>query len=130
MNKTELEQMFEEYDFTEKQKALLSSIIKKTGATEVKVTPGTRGCRLPQGWKPSQETKSWTLLQEITKEEANQEYFKFKDYWQSKSGKDACKVDWEATWRNWIRNYVQMRGSRTQGQSRKFERHAGEPITA
>ena len=83
MNKTELEQMFEEYDFTEKQKALLSSIIKKTGATEVKVTPGTRGCRLPQGWKPSQETKSWTLLQEITKEEANQEYFKFKDYWQS-----------------------------------------------
>lgn len=29
---------------------------------------------------------------------------KFADYWHGKSGKDATKVDWEATWRNWCRN--------------------------
>jgi hypothetical protein len=29
---------------------------------------------------------------------------KFRDFWCSKSGKDATKVDWLATWRNWIRN--------------------------
>lgn len=27
----------------------------------------------------------------------------FKDYWISKSGKDATKLDWRATWRNWCR---------------------------
>jgi len=27
----------------------------------------------------------------------------FRDYWLAKSGADACKADWEATWRNWVR---------------------------
>ena len=27
----------------------------------------------------------------------------FRDYWSSKSGKDATKTDWRATWRNWCR---------------------------
>jgi hypothetical protein len=29
---------------------------------------------------------------------------KFKDYWTAKAGREACKLDWEATWRNWCRN--------------------------
>lgn len=29
---------------------------------------------------------------------------KFIDFWTGKSGKDATKADWHATWRNWIRN--------------------------
>jgi len=28
----------------------------------------------------------------------------FRDYWTAKAGKDACKLDWKATWRNWCRN--------------------------
>jgi uncharacterized protein YdaU (DUF1376 family) len=28
----------------------------------------------------------------------------FKDYWIAKPGKDGCKLDWLATWRNWVRN--------------------------
>lgn len=28
---------------------------------------------------------------------------KFVDYWRGKSGKDATKQDWVATWRNWLR---------------------------
>lgn len=27
----------------------------------------------------------------------------FRDHWVAKSGKDATKLDWEATWRNWCR---------------------------
>jgi len=27
---------------------------------------------------------------------------KFCNYWTSKAGKDACKLDWVATWRNWM----------------------------
>lgn len=29
---------------------------------------------------------------------------KFIDFWHAKSGKDAAKLDWLATWRNWCRN--------------------------
>jgi hypothetical protein len=29
---------------------------------------------------------------------------KFINYWVAKSGKDATKLDWVATWRNWILN--------------------------
>jgi len=28
---------------------------------------------------------------------------KFRDYWLAKSGRDATKVDWNATWKNWLR---------------------------
>lgn len=31
------------------------------------------------------------------------EHVKFVDYWTAKAGKDATKLDWDATWRNWIR---------------------------
>lgn len=33
-----------------------------------------------------------------------QEAESFVDYWVAKPGKDGFKLDWEATWRNWIRN--------------------------
>lgn len=29
---------------------------------------------------------------------------KFVNYWRAKTGKDATKLDWQATWRNWILN--------------------------
>jgi hypothetical protein len=32
------------------------------------------------------------------------EFKRFADYWRAKPGKDACKLDWLATWRNWMRN--------------------------
>jgi hypothetical protein len=35
--------------------------------------------------------------------EALQELETFRDYWCAKSGKDATKLDWQATWRNWLR---------------------------
>jgi uncharacterized protein YdaU (DUF1376 family) len=28
----------------------------------------------------------------------------FIDFWHAKGGKDGCKLDWRATWRNWCRN--------------------------
>ncbi len=39
----------------------------------------------------------------------------FKDYWVAKAGKDGVKLDWFATWRNWLRN------QRTAAPLRKFE---------
>jgi hypothetical protein len=36
--------------------------------------------------------------------DGQRETLKFINYWQAKSGKDATKVDWPATWRNWMLN--------------------------
>ena len=33
-----------------------------------------------------------------------QTFEKFKDYWISQPGQKGVKLDWFATWRNWVRN--------------------------
>lgn len=35
---------------------------------------------------------------------ASKTFAQFKDYWEAKPGKDAKKLDWFATWRNWVRS--------------------------
>lgn len=66
------------------------------------------GTRLPAEWTASQEDLDWAKAErpDII---AEREISKFRDYWTSKSGKEATKLNWSATWRNWIRN------ARTQG---------------
>lgn len=65
-----------------------------------------RATRLPNTWTLDDEFRSAALeinpqldLQALSLMAA-----KFRDYWISKSGKDATKLDWLATWRNWVRN--------------------------
>ena len=41
--------------------------------------------------------------------QAMTEFDKFRDYWNAKAGKDATKLDWPATWRNWLRNAAKPR---------------------
>jgi hypothetical protein len=31
----------------------------------------------------------------------------FRDYWSAKAGSGSTKLDWQATWRNWVRNQKQ-----------------------
>ncbi len=42
---------------------------------------------------------------------------RFKDFWKAKPGKDGTKLDWFATWRNWIRS--------TQKSAEPSSRYAG-----
>jgi uncharacterized protein YdaU (DUF1376 family) len=76
-------------------------------------TPKKRATRLPDDWRPDREY--WEAAALINKS-ITQEWFvatvhKFKDYWIAKSGKDATKADWLATWRNWIRRDVENQAS-------------------
>jgi len=65
--------------------------------------PRKRGCRIPEGWEPSDELKAWTLT-ERPGIGLQQTIENFTDYWKAKTGQSATKLDWDATWRNWIRN--------------------------
>lgn len=68
----------------------------------------SRAARLPKDWQPTDELLRWAedARPDV---DAKTEAEKFRDYWHAKAGRDACKADWPATWRNWIRN---SRGSK------------------
>ena len=57
--------------------------------------------RINPNWTLSEKNKEYCLLKrpdlnpDITAE-------KFFNHWVSKPGKDASKLDWDATWRNWV----------------------------
>jgi hypothetical protein len=88
-----------------------------------------RGTRLPKDWELTTDALSRTVAVTVTYadkltewkggawdvEHTKFEAEKFRDYWCAKSGKDATKTDWPATWRNWVRNAGPMRVAKTGG---------------
>lgn len=78
------------------------TIIKELDA-RLPATPKKLATRLPSNWKPTQDY--WDAAIKIDSELAprlNMIAEKFKNYWVAKSGKDATKMDWLATWKNWV----------------------------
>lgn len=66
-----------------------------------------RGTRLTAGWELEQEWGEWAESQGMKGEDVLREAAKFKDFWLAKAGPNATKADWEATWRNWVRTYLE-----------------------
>ena len=64
---------------------------------------GTRGTRLSADWELSEEQKQF-CKQERPDLDPVKVSDGFKDYWISVAGAKGVKKDWDATWRNWVRN--------------------------
>ena len=75
-----------------------------TGSREVAVRDPARkrATRIPDDYMPSPDLIE-SMRAECPKVDLEAEHRKFVDYWRAKAGKDATKLDWDATWRNWIR---------------------------
>lgn len=57
---------------------------------------------LPDDWAAeAREVRSKSNLPPI---DVVREADQFRDYWSAKAGRDGVKLDWLATWRNWVRN--------------------------
>lgn len=71
-------------------------------ATEPKKTT-PRGTRLPTDWTPSDSLTAWAsgARPDIDLQNTIES---FRDYWVGKAGKEGSKLDWDATFRNWVRN--------------------------
>lgn len=71
----------------------------------------SRGCRLGQDWQLPRLWGEWALaeFESWTAEKVRVEAEKFRDHWVAKTGKDATKADWLATWRNWCRSGIAHR---------------------
>lgn len=66
--------------------------------------------RLPEEWTPREEDIIWAKEQHPNVN-AEFETHKFRDYWRGTGG---TKLDWDATWRNWIRrSFAQQRPQRS-----------------
>ena len=67
-----------------------------------------RGTRLAQDWVLPKEWKAWAM-QARPSLNIDETAESFRDFWHSKAGATAVKLDWQATWRNWVRNQNQGR---------------------
>lgn len=80
----------------------------------------SRGTELAKDWELPIPWGMWAMqeIPGLTVSDVKKEAAKFRDHWYSKSGKDAIKRDWEATWRNWMRSdYIKPSGKKPAGQS-------------
>lgn len=88
----------------QKHVAAILSAIEAHGAVPGGRATSTRGQRLPIDFKMPQDWLDWASRERcwepsFVKTEADS----FIDHWHAKSGRDAAKLDWFATWRNWVR---------------------------
>lgn len=79
-----------------------------------------RGSRLPAGWRPPPELWDWARVEvpEWNAPRHERELETFRDYWTAQPGSKGVKLDWDATYRNWIRRSGGQHGTRTGNSSR------------
>lgn len=66
-----------------------------------------RGSRLPPNWELPEQWRIWAAA-ERPDLDPSKTAERFRDHWLAKAGRDGCKLDWLATWRNWVRNERSM----------------------
>jgi|GEM_PF-5272858 len=90
---------------------------KKTKTQENQKEECARAHRLPDNWMPSQQVIH-TIQAEAPHLNLEYEHAKFTDYWQSLGGQRARKVNWDATWRLWMRRQAEKTNPRQHQKSK------------
>lgn len=73
------------------------------GAPNSRSDATKRGSRIPDDFALTDQMVGWAKT-ECPGVSFTIETEKFQDYWRAKTGRDSTKLDWIATWRNWMRN--------------------------
>ena len=72
--------------------------------TEAKASSKKRGNRLSEDWVLPLDWGQWAIDQGWPEPAIRDQAERFKDYFLSAPGQKGVKLDWLATWRNWMRN--------------------------
>ena len=90
--------------------------------TRVEAKPKqSRGTRLPADWVPTEDqidfckTNRTDLSPQTTAD-------RFRDYWSAQPGAKGLKLDWDATWRNWVRAERVQVADKTSGSRPSWDR--------
>jgi hypothetical protein len=81
-------------------------------ASSVTRTRSKAGTRLPNDFKMPESWAAWVIAERgWSRDAVADEAAAFRDYWIAKPGASALKLDWAATWRNWVRNSRRRSGA-------------------
>lgn len=84
--------------------ASISKDLKKEGKRQ------NRGTRIASDWTLSEAERSFAKQEGFSDWEIQREAQKFRDYWTACAGSKGVKLDWTATWRQWIRSGADRAG--------------------
>lgn len=104
-----------------------SSSVQK-GVSKDTPTRTARGSRLTADWMPSREDIE-AIAEQCPGLDTQAEHPAFVDYWVAVPGQKGVKLDWSATWRNWMRRKFSDRGG-VSGMTRVGKPTAGEKARA
>lgn len=89
----------------ERHVAAILGALESHGACPKGKTASNKGTRLAPDFQVPQDWIDFAIAErQWTPEDAQTEAANFCDFWWSKPGAEASKLDWKATWRNWVRN--------------------------
>lgn len=74
-------------------------------------TTTARGTRCPDGFMPTPATID-RIKAECPAVDLRGEHARFVDHWRAQPGQRGTKLDWDATWRNWMRRAAEYSGNR------------------
>jgi hypothetical protein len=78
-----------------------------------KASPSLRATRLPENFQPNETMREWFKANKLGEViDGIIEHEKFCDYFAGAPGEKGRKVDWPATWRNWMRSAAERRAAR------------------
>ena len=83
-----------------KTKQIREDKIREEVKEETTVSSKKRGTRISDDWTPD---LSFAENEGVEKSRVLREADKFRDYWKSQAGQKGVKLDWDSTWRNWVR---------------------------
>lgn len=89
-------------DWDEYQPVKEKVLAEREAARERRSGKSPRASRLSEDWKPSSELVAWAQT-EFPGLDVLSHTDHFVDYWVSKAGAGATKLDWDRTWKNWMR---------------------------
>lgn len=85
--------------------AILSALTDNDALPDGRAKVERRASRLPDDFHAPREWLEWAIdKRRWTPADAAEEAEIFCNYWQSRSGSQATKLDWFKTWQNWVRN--------------------------
>lgn len=70
----------------------------------------SRGTRIDPDWLPGPEGHAFAIAEGLSAYEIDREAARFRDYWKGRAGSGGVKLDWKATWQNWIRSTAEKLG--------------------
>jgi len=90
---------------TKNQEPITNNQEKEEKTCSASASPRKNGTRLPAEWTLPGGWGDWALKEQPTWTQAHLQTVadQFRDHWHAAAGQNASKMDWHATWRNWVR---------------------------